>query len=176
MDLPALTTDARVTVALPGPQTVSARVTVPDLPDYDRVAVQWQGEDSFQLHAYEFGAEHGAPGHVSGAAPADPRRALDGIGGFLTLLGDSRTEWPLLAEVYSFPVARLSAAGSVELVLEAAITDETCGRPLMGEALEVRRGARPVATDIDVAMPGCEAVGGYVQLKRILTDVTLARN
>jgi hypothetical protein len=46
----------------------------------------------------------------------------------------------------------------------------------MGEALEVRRGAQPVATDIDVTIPGCEAVGGYVQLKRMLSGLTLARN
>jgi hypothetical protein len=111
MALPALAEEAQVTVALPGPATVSARVTVPDLPDYDRVAVQWQGADSFQLHAYEFGAAHGTAGHVSGADPADPQRATDGIGGFLTVLGDSSTDWPLLAEVYSFPAARLWARG-----------------------------------------------------------------
>ncbi len=176
MELPAFAEQAVVTVALPGPATVSARVDVPELRDYDRVAVQWQGSDAFQLHAYEFGAAHGTPGHVSAAAPGGPERALGGIGGFLTVLGDSRTDWPLLAEVYSFPAGRLSGAGNVELVLEAAITAETCGRAMLGESLELRRGGRPVASDIDVIMPSCDAIGGYVMLKRLLGDVTLARN
>ena len=174
--LPALTAEAEVALRLDGGPATSGAVTVPDLDLYDRVAVQWQREDAFQLHAFEFGAEPGAPGHVSAANPAGPERALGGTGGFLTLLGDSTTDWPLLAEVYSFPAGRIAGLGAVELSLEAAITPETCGRELLGETLEMRRGGPVTVTEIFVAMPDCDATGGYVLLKNLLADLTLARN
>lgn len=176
LQLPALAALAEVTVALSGGPSVRAEVAVPDLAAYDRVVVQWQNADAFQLHAFEFGADFGSPGHVSAASPAGPDRALGGVGGFLTLLGDSRPDWPLLAEVYTFPSERMARSGAVELVLEAAITAETCGRELLGETLEMRRGGEVTRTEIDVGMPECDAIGGFVLLGQLFEDLLLARN
>ena len=176
LSLPAFDAAGEVSIRLAGRDTVTAAAAVADLERYDRAAVQWQHGDAFQLHAYEFGAAHGAPGHVSAANPAGPARAINGTGGFLTLLGDEATDWPLLAEVYSFPAGRLGGPGTVELVLEAAITEETCGREILGEALEMRRGGAVQVTELFVQMPGCDAIGGYVLLNNLLDDITLARN
>jgi len=176
LTLPALAEAAEVTVALSGGPSASAETEVPDLGGYDRVAVQWQNADAFQLHAHEFGARFGEPGHISAANPAGPERALGGVGGFLTLLGDSGTDWPLLAEVYSFPAERIGRSGAVVLTLEAAVTAETCGRELLGETLEMRRGGPVTRTDVHVAMPDCDAIGDFVLLGNLLDDLVLARN
>ena len=175
LTLPALEAEAEVTVRLAGRPMTAASVEVPDLAQFDRAAVQWGQDDAFQLHAYEFGAAHGAPGHVSAANPAGPARALNGTGGFLTLLGDEATDWPLLAEVYSFPAGRMTGTGGVEVVLEAAITERTCGREMLGETLEMRRGGAVERSEFHVAMPDCDGVEGYVLLAPLLSDLTLAR-
>lgn len=176
LSLPAFEAAGEVTVAVTGGPSATAAAEVTDLAGYDRVAVQWQNADAFQLHAYEFGAGFGAPGHVSAANPGGPDRALGGVGGFLTLAGDSRTEWPLLAEIYTFPAGRIARSGAVELVLEAAITAETCGRELLGETLEMRRGGAVARSELDVSMPGCDAVGDFVLLRDLFGDLVLARN
>lgn len=176
VSLPAFAEAAEVTVAITGGPSISATVQVPDLADYDRVAVQWQNADAFQLHAFEMGAEFGAPGHVSAAAPSGPDAALRATGGFLVLLGDSTLDWPMLAEVYTFPAARMPGAGAVELMIEAAVTPATCGRELLGEALDVRRGGPLQRTEITLAMPGCDAGDGYVILNNVLAEMMLAQN
>lgn len=176
LSLPAMAEAAEVTVAVQAGPSVSKTVIIPDLAEFDRFAVQWQRDDAFQLHAYEFGAGYGEPGHVSAAAPRSPDFAERGTGGFLNILGDSRTEWPLLAEVYTFPVGRSPRAGDVQLSIEAAITPETCGRELLGEALEVRGAGDLRRSEITLTMPDCDVPEGFLVLNNILPDLTIAAN
>jgi hypothetical protein len=174
--LPAFSDIAEVSVVFIDGKTLDARTMVPDIELYDRVAVQWQSPDSFQLHAFEFGAEFDSPGHVSAASPRDPGFALRATGGFLLLLGDSSVTWPLLAEVYTFPSARVPRSGTVTIEIEAMVTPEVCGREILGETIEIHAGTSVVVRELTVSMPGCEAEGQFIVLKNALEDLTIAAN
>lgn len=174
--LPAFSDVAEFDAAFADGTVLRANVMVPDMAAYDRVAVQWQSPDSFQLHAFEFGAEFGAPGHVSAASPRDPGYALRGTGGFLMLIGDSQVPWPLLAEVYTFPTAETARSGSVSIEIEAMVTPEVCGREMLGETLEIHGGAPVTVRELTLSMPGCDAVGQFIVLKNALEALTIAAN
>jgi hypothetical protein len=174
--LPALMETASYSVMLPDNSTAVAEISVPSLRGYDRFAVQWQGNDQFQLHAFEFGADYGDAGHVSAATPRSPSFALQGAGGFLSAVGDASVPLPMMAEVYTFPTNRITQPGVVRLTIEAEVNAATCGREMLGETLQARATLPVEAVDLSLAMPGCEAMGDYVVLKSLLPDVKLAAN
>lgn len=176
LTLPAFSDIAEVFVTFADGEKLGARTMVQDMALYDRVAVQWQSPDSFQLHAFEFGAEFDTPGHVSAAAPRDPGHALRATGGFLMLLGNSSVAWPLLAEVYTFPTARVPRSGTVRVEVEAMVTAEVCGREILGETLEIHSGGPVNIRELTVAMPGCDSEGQFIVLKSALEDLTIAAN
>ncbi len=161
--IPALTTDATVDVAVGNTPATSGQITVPDVAKLTRFAVQWQGADAFQLHAFENGAAYADPGHISAAYTGKP-----GETGILSVLGDAKAELPLLAEVYTF-----AKSGNAEIVLEAAVTSATCGREILGEMLVSTAGEVEV-TDLSLAMPDCSGLGDILVLKNLMQDMTLA--
>lgn len=138
---------------------------MPEVASLRRFGVQWMADDSFQLHAFEKGASYGQPGHVSAGGQ-------DGGQGRLTVLGDAGVENPMLAEVYTYPA---DATLPVEVVVEAAVTDKTCARELIGETLTSVAGAAYV-TDLTVATPDCDAAGDILVLKNLVPDMKLAAN
>lgn len=168
--LPGLETEATVEIAFADGQRQSATITLPDLAGLRRFGVQYQGDDAFQVHAFEDGADYGQPGHVSAADPHRPMAGQPAVGGFLTLAGDSTVENPLLAEVYTFPA---DPAVKPDVVVEAAVTDLTCGRELIGETL-ASFGGSVYVTDLTLAMPDCDAVGDYLVLKNLVPDLNMA--
>ena len=161
--LPAMTPLALVEASFGNGDKASAILAVPEAANVQRFGVQWQQSDSFQLHAFENGAGYDQPGHISAAFTGTP-----GQTGFVTLLGDASTELPLLAEVYTF-----GPSETVDVVLEAAITAQTCNREILGETILSIDGKVSIA-DLTVAMPGCDAVGDILVLKNILQDMTVA--
>lgn len=168
-DLPALRSTAEVSVLFASGQSASGSVAVPEAAALRRFAVQWQGDDAFQLHAFEGGAAFGKPGHVSAA---DPRRKTMGThadGGYLTILGDEGVAQPMLAEVYTYP----SAPIGVELAVEAAITAETCGRDILGETL-MSAGNVITRDEIYVSMPDCGPEGDILVLKNPVVAAKIA--
>ena len=92
-------------------------------------------------------------------------------GGFLQILGDPAAPMPLLAEVYTYPAGKTP----VEMVVESAVTDKTCGRELLAEIIAVQGGEVDV-TDLTLAMPDCSAVGDFLVLNNLAQDMTLAAN
>ena len=168
--LPAMETAALVEASFGDGTKISANIDVPELATLRRFGVQWQADDAFQVHACEGGASYGQPGHVSGADPHRPAPGLESKGGFLTLLGDSASENPLLAEVYTFPA---DPAAKPEVIVEAAVTDKTCGRELIAETL-TSTGGSVFVTDLTLAMPECEAIGDYLVLKNLVLDLNMA--
>ena len=147
-----------------------AWVSLPDLAALRRFGVQWQGDDAFQLHAFEGGAAYGQPGDLSAANPRTPSEALKAGQGYITLLGDPAAPAPLLAEIYTFPA---DPAVKPDVVVEAAVTDLTCGRELIGETL-ASFGGSVYVTDLTLAMPDCDAVGDYLVLKNLVPDLNMA--
>ncbi|NEY90030.1 hypothetical protein [Tabrizicola oligotrophica] len=168
--LPALESQSVVEVAFADGTKARGELAMPELATLRRFGVQWQADDAFQLHAFEGEASYGGPGHVSAADPHLPPPGLEAKGGFLTQLGDATAPNPLLAEIYTFPA---DPAIRPEVVVEAAVTDKTCGRELLAETL-TSTGGTVFVTDLTLAMPQCDAVGDYLVLKNLVLDLNMA--
>lgn len=168
--LPAFETQAMIEASFADGVKATAEIAVPDLASLRRFGVQWQADDAFQVHAFEDGAAYGEPGHVSAATPNRPGAGMDAKGGFLTLAGDATVENPLLAEVYTFPA---DPAAKPEVVVEAEVTEKTCGRELIAETL-TSMGGSVFITDLTLAMPDCDAIGDYLVLKNLVLDLNMA--
>lgn len=167
--VPALDKAGQVEVLFADGTTVSASSPVPELAAFRRFGVQWQADDAFQVHAYENGADFGQPGDVSAANPQRPVPGMASSSGFLTLLGNPDANEPLLAEIYTYPT---DAAKTADVTIEAAVTQKTCGRELLGDTLSSTAG-EAVVTDLTVAMPDCTAVGDYLVLKNLAPDLKI---
>lgn len=152
----------------------SASVLVTDLADYARVALVWQGATGLQLHALEGDAAYGDAGHVWAEAPSLPSQAIEGKGGFVTVLGSSATGYA--ADVYTYPETLMSTGSTPEVSIEAQVTETTCDRRIEGSYLHVIPGNAPEAVPVTMAEPGCDAVGEYLVLKNLPQDLKLARN
>ena len=168
LNLPAMEPQARLDLTFPDGEKLGSVVEMPEAATLQRFAVQWLERDAFQLHAFENGADYGQPGHVNAGAPHTPAPGLAATGGFVTLLGDASVDLPMLAEVYTFPLA-----GSAEVLVEAAVTPETCGRELLGETLSAM-GGKVTVSELTLAMPECDAAGDILVLKNLVPEMTLA--
>ena len=166
--LPALTDQAVVSVLFAGGTIIEAELALPEAGQMRRFGVQWLGPLAFGINAFENGAGYGEAGHVS-AADAGRPAAGSRDHGFLTLLGDDTVDQPMLAEVYTYP----DGTRDVPVVVEAAITAQTCGQDLLGETLNVT-GGTVALSDLSVTMPGCDAAGDFLLLKNLVPDMTLA--
>jgi hypothetical protein len=170
LSIPALAVDAKVTARLVGTPEVAQTVHIPAMATLRRFGVQWQNQDAFQVHAFENGADYGQPGDVFADVPQSPVIGQTDAGGFLTLLGDASVNLPMMAEIYTFPEG---LAANAEVVIEAAVTEATCGRELLGETIMTMAGEAYV-TELTLAMPDCDAVGDILVLKNLMTDLTIA--
>jgi hypothetical protein len=168
--LPGMEADGRVSIRFPDGTETSAEADLPDLPIYQRYAIQWMDRDTFQLNAFEGGALWGEEGHVSAT---NPHRLVPGVpprGGYMTLLGDDTVDLPMLAEVYTYP---LNPDLAVDMTVEVVMTPETCNRDLLGE-LVLSMAGDSIATDLTLATPGCDAIGDVLVLNNPHQDLKLA--
>jgi hypothetical protein len=162
--LPAMEATGEVSAMFPDGTVVHGASPV-DLTGVQRFAVQWMADDRFALNAYQGGAAFGTPGHVRVAAPGQP----DSSTGWLTPLGDTTVDLPMMAEVYTWPAQPTEVA----IDLEAAVTEATCNRELLAEALESRAGV-VTSSDITLAMPDCTAVGDFLVLNNLSAGMKTA--
>lgn len=172
--VPALAQDAFFISAFAGGEGAVASTPVPELANYDRAALQWQGVNAVQLHALEFGADYGTEGHVWSAAARDLDFVNPPQAGFLTSLGDIRAQNALMAEVYTFPTGQFNQDGTVALSVEAEITAENCGRDIAAQSIQLNPLQEPNAIDLTMTMPDCGAIGEFLVLKNMFKDLTLA--
>ncbi len=170
VSIPALTSEAEVSVRFADGQMMTGQLAVPEAAQMRRFGIQWIGDDAFQLNAFENGAQYGERGHVSDAYTQVALAGQPQTGGFLSVLGDSRVKLPMLAEVYTYPA---TADTAVRIVVEAAITKETCAREILGETL-AEVGSRVVITDLSLMMPDCGSVGDILVLKNLDPDLKIA--
>lgn len=166
--LPALVPEARVEARLPGGvPAVASTIALPEVAAMRRFAVQWSGEDTFQLHAYLDGALFATAGHIRADNPGTP----GGEEGYLLQLGDPAAPLPLLAEVFTWPEGD---SRPVDVVVESEVTALTCGRELLGETL-ASAGSAVTVTDLTLAMPGCDGLGDFLVLADLVPEtLTLA--
>ena len=164
--LPAFVREARVEVLFADGNTVEGVLDMAEAATLRRFGVQWQGAEAFVVHGLENGADYGQPGDVSPANPGKPE------GGSLAVLGDSTVDMPLLAQIYTFPADRGQTA---EVVIEAAVTEATCGHDLLAETIASGAGQVEI-TELTLAMPDCSGVGDFLVLKNLASDMKIAAN
>ena len=174
VDVPALARDALFVADFKSGLGAAASVLVPDLDDYDRAVLQWQGDDGVQIHALEFGAGYGSEGHVWAASGGSVAAAQAGTGGVLTTLGDATLYDALRAEVYTFPSGQSARDGLIQLNVEAEVTARNCGRDVAAQSIQIGPDQPVHAVDLTMTMPGCDAVGEFLVLKNMFADLTLA--
>lgn len=172
--VPALAEVAVVIAAFPDGDGGVATVTVPDVSNYDRAVLQWQGDTAVMLSAYEGDAGFGAAGHIYTDNPGDIARLDAAEGGFLMRLGASDVPDALMAEVYTFPSGMDARVSEVLLVAEAEITDTNCGQELNAQSIQVFPTGETTALDLTLLMPECDAVGDVLILQNMFEDLTLA--
>ncbi|NDV02685.1 translocase [Pseudoroseicyclus tamaricis] len=173
LTVPALAERATFIAELTGGESVTATAEVADMGQFDRAVLQWEGTTGMELHALEYGAGYDDEGHVWWGAPRAAEAALEGMGGYITELGDETPSHSYFAEIYTFP-SGTALPGEVQLSVEAVITPDNCGQEVSAQSLQVRPGAAPEATDLTLAIPGCDALGQYLVLSNMLEDLTLA--
>ena len=174
--VPALAEEAVFILAFGNGDGAVAQTSVPELSGFNRVVLQWKGAAGFELHAREFGADYGDAGHVWSGAPRDMTAAVLGEGGFMTRNGDTDTSDPLMAEVYSFPVAAAAQKGDVALSVEAEVSEANCGLEIEAQALELRGSDQVKTQNLTLAVPDCDAVGNFLVLNNLLQDLKVAQN
>ncbi len=171
--MPALAKEAHFEAQLASGETVDAAASVFTADGYDRVALIWDGPAGIELHAFENGAGFADAGHIWSGATADPATAKQG---FLTTLGQAPTPQFQRVQIYSSPIDWADDTRRVALMVEAEVTQDTCGQILQGTTMEFAPYAPPVVESFFVDMPDCDALGGFIQLKNMIPELTIAAN
>ena len=168
--LPALEAEAMVRAKFADGNAIESIIAVPEVTGLTRFGIQWQGVDGFGIHALPNGTAMGQPGDISAANTRMPLPGVTPTDGYLSILGDSTVDLPLLAEVFTWPT---KPGQSIDVLVEAAVTTTTCGGDLLGETLNSIGGTTYI-TDLTLAMPECDAIGDYLVLKNLVLDPKLA--
>lgn len=174
VSIPALQAEALVIAAFDDGKGAAAMTGVQDLIMYDRAVLQWQGETDLQLHAREFGAAYGEPGHIWAATMTDPLTSDTGMGGMFTRLGNADLPQSLMAEVYTYPSAMTARDGDISLSVEAEVTARNCGREISAQTIQIRPMLDISKEVMSLTLPECDAMGEFLVLKNMLEDLTLA--
>lgn len=174
MRAPALSSEASFSISFANVEVATTALTVADVGLYDRAVLQWRGNDNLQLHALEFGAKIGDPGHIWSASTTSAELAVKGQRGFILRLGATEADIPYLAEIYTFPSGLLNRDGAISLAVGAVVTQSNCGREVDAEAIQTNSGSMVVVRDLKIPMPGCDALGKSILLPNMFQDMTLA--
>ena len=174
--VPALTEKAVFIMAFANGDGAVAQTTVSDIAEFDRVVLQWRGEAGFELHAREFGADYGQPGHVWSGSVQNIEGLTTGDNGLTMRLGDILSAEPLMAEVYSFPSGKATRSGLVDLSVEAEVTGKNCGLEIEAQSLEMMAGGQMKAHDLTLSVPDCDAIGSFLVLNNLVSDLKVASN
>lgn len=166
--VPALTILARFEADI-GTTTAEVTLAAPDAPRMRRLAVQWTGTADLDLHALEFGAISGGPGHVWRQAPGNPWAE----GGTLMQLGQSDLA---VAQVYSFPADLAGRIGVVDMSVQANITTQTCGKTVQATVIQTLPDGIPKISPLTLQMPDCNALGSIRVLKKPAGHMKIASN
>lgn len=172
--VPALAENALFMVSLATGKTLVANTKVSSLEFYDRALVQWKGETGLQIHALEFGADYGEEGHLWAENAGSIQRIVSGESGFITRYGDPSSPDALFAEVYTYPTLTSKQEGTIELSVEAEVVDGSCDKEIAAQSIQYTSGKKLRVQDLSLQMPACDSYGGYLVLKNLLEDLTIA--
>ncbi|OIQ33213.1 MAG: hypothetical protein BM562_02205 [Alphaproteobacteria bacterium MedPE-SWcel] len=168
--VPVLTEYAVVIADFVSGSDLQSAIQVEDLRSFDRIALQWQGDSGMELHALEFGAFYGEPGHVWRGSSVG-----EGTGRVLSI-GDAEQAVPQLVQVYSLPTAEAPHHGAgVAISVEAEITTANCDRLWNAQLFERRAGQLSIR-DLSLSMPDCSATGDFLVLNNLVETLKIAAN
>lgn len=174
--IPAFAEIAAFKVELVNGSSVSTSLVIPDVSDYDRVAVQWTGDSGLRIHALEMGADYGERGHVWAKSPQSVARSLQAQGGYITELGNADYPAAKHIEIYSFPTGQMQKTGVVRLSVEVEVTARNCNREIVAQALQSGVAGGISTVDLTLTMPTCDAIGDFLVLNNLLRDLKIAQN
>lgn len=172
LDIPAFETSANFTIMFKDGVEHTASVAVPDLANFDRIGLIAHGDMGLELHAMEFGAAFGEPGHVWHESPAQVDAAISGEGGFLSQIGAGDT----YTQVYTLPRATLQEGESVGLSIDAPVTAQNCEAHVQARTIRSEAAGPVDVTELTFTVPGCDAIGDILVLQNLLADLRLASN
>ena len=176
VSVPALAENAVFIVAFANGEGALADTKVPSLASFDRLVVQSKASSELHINAFEYGAGFRDEGHVAADSNRTKADAAEGIGGFVTRLGDDKQGEALVAEIYTFPTATAQRDGDVHVSVDAEVTTANCGLRVEAQTLEVRRAGSMKVQDLTLPIPSCDAVGDFLVLQNLLQDLKVARN
>jgi hypothetical protein len=170
LDMPAFFETAHFAVLFNNVEMANAAVSVPQVSDFNRIVLQWRGDDNLQLHALDEGASFGDRGHVWSASEHKHGGSL----GFVLRLGDRFGDASSLAEVYTYPAIPVEGATPVHLKAGIVVTELNCGRDF--DAVLIRaRGGRLVAREpIVLKTASCSSAAMGMVLRDQLGEIVLA--
>ncbi|MEO0400779.1 MAG: hypothetical protein AAF214_00230 [Pseudomonadota bacterium] len=176
LNVPALAQEAVFIMAFSNGDGAVAQTTVADMADYDRVVLQWRGDAGFELHAREFGADYGEQGHLWAGAAPDVDGFASGTNGMITRLGDTLSPEPLMAEIYTFARSTATQPGVIDMSVETEVTASNCGREIEAQSLEMTPDGTLKTRNLTLSVPDCDAVGSFLVLNNLVSDLKVASN
>ena len=176
LSIPALSENAVIIVAFANGEGALANTKVPSLEFYDRMVVQSKSKSQLHINAFEFGADYRDEGHVNADSKRSVSDAANGVGGFVTALGNYEQGEALVAEVYTFPTGTSKTMGDVHVSVDANVTVANCGLRIEAQTLEVSRAGKMKVQDLTLPIPSCDAVGDFLVLGNLIQDLKVARN
>lgn len=148
--VPALSENASFFVSFPDGRDAAVTIPVPEVSDFERVVLQWEGPSSL-------------------AIASDDQDAL----GYSSILGNDIAGNGLFAHVYSYPTGKINASEPVGIHVRAGVTDAHCGGVLTAQSLQFLPEDGLTTKDIRVTLPTCDELGTFLELKKIYQDLTL---
>lgn len=167
--IPALAPEAVFMVSFEAGSSAVVQAQVSELNDMRRAVLQWTGASGFELHALEFGADYETPGHIWSGIETVDSVAIGLDHGFVTRLGNAEVAQPMMAEVYTYPVAQ----GPIDLRIEAEISAENCGRDLEVQAIHYDQGDLR-SEEVILSIPDCSLMGDLLVLSNLIGNDVLA--
>ncbi|WP_371155738.1 hypothetical protein [Jannaschia sp. 2305UL9-9] len=171
VEVPSLSDTPSVAVLVEARDPVVIQSETVDFDRYHRAVLFWQDDAGLELHAFEGDATYGEEGHVGPSGDRTIAHALSGNGGFLTTVGDPTLDESRAAMIYTVP-----AGMSVDLSIEAAVTETNCEKTVYGGTIQTGPGIAAITQDVTLTMPTCEAVGDYILLGSLLRPIAVASN
>ena len=171
--VPALSSRAVFMMQFANGDGAAAQTSVSELPLFGRAVLQWHGDAGFQLHAREFGADYGSTGHIWSGTESPVHKALEDNHGFVLRLGNPDVNEPFLAEVYTYPLVQSEQRGTIDLTIEAEIHARNCGLDIEAQSIELVGGDLKTQ-DVVLSIPDCEAIGSFLVLNNLVSDMKVA--
>lgn len=166
--LPAMASPAQVVLRMDEADDLSESIDVPDLGDYFRVGLITQAIMDFELHALAPGATYNEAGHIHAGNPG-----LDPASGRMFVLGNNDVAFPVQAQIFTAPIEAIATEGAPELTVELVVGDANCGLDRIAMTVKTREGEM-MDDLIEVAVPGCDAVGDLVLLSGMYSPMQMA--